>query len=103
MEKFIPDLFIGFFLLGLYISSSLKHRALLRQKSNVLILLLSEQIFENALLESENASHENADAEELRRLSQNRSSIAERRRLYEARSTSSNGDEKPPQSPLPLK
>lgn len=39
---------------------------------------------------------------ELKRLSANRSSIAERRRLYESRSLSSAPEEKPPQSPLPL-
>lgn len=59
------------------------------------------QMFENALLESENASHDSADAEELRRLTLNRSSIAERRRLYESRSNT-NIEEKPPQSPLPI-
>ncbi|XP_031625117.1 coronin-7 isoform X2 [Contarinia nasturtii] len=60
------------------------------------------KIFENARLESENTSHDSTDAEEIRRLTQNRSSIAERRRLYEARSISTNAEEKPPQSPLPM-
>lgn len=60
-----------------------------------------QQIFENVLLESETTSHDSTDAEELRRLASNRSSIAERRRLYEARSIS-NTEEKPPQSPLPV-
>lgn len=56
------------------------------------------QIFENARSDSENGSQDNVDAEEIRRLSMNRSSIAERRRLYESRTMT---DEKPPQSPLP--
>lgn len=64
--------------------------------------LFIQQIFENALLESENTSHDSTDAEELRRLTLNRSSIAERRRLYESRSISNNAEEKPPQSPLPM-
>lgn len=46
---------------------------------------------------------DSADADDdLKRLSQNRCSIAERRRMYESRSMSGNPDEKPPQSPLPL-
>ncbi|XP_055297262.1 coronin-7 isoform X7 [Sitodiplosis mosellana] len=61
------------------------------------------KIFENARSESEIASHDSTDAEELRRLTLNRSSIAERRRLYEARSVSTNNaEDKPPQSPLPV-
>lgn len=62
---------------------------------------LFKQIFENARSESENASHDSTDAEELRRLTLNRSSIAERRRLYESRTISGATEEKPPQSPLP--
>lgn len=62
-----------------------------------------QQIFENARAESGNSSHDSVDADELSRLSLNRSSIAERRRMYEARSISSSGtEEKPPQSPLPV-
>lgn len=69
--------------------------------SKHLFHLVLQQIFENARLESESVSNDSTDAEELRRMSVNRSSIAERRRLYEARSNSSNIDDKPPQSPLP--
>lgn len=56
------------------------------------------QIFENTRLDSENGSNDNVDAEDIRRLTMNRSSIAERRRLYESRAMT---EEKPPQSPLP--
>lgn len=58
------------------------------------------QIFETTRSDSENGSHDNVDADEIRRLSMNRSSIAERRRLYESR-TMSMTEDKPPQSPLP--
>lgn len=64
-------------------------------------MIFKFQIFESSRSDSENANHDNVDAEEIRRLSLNRSSIAERRRLYESRSISGNADDKPPQSPLP--
>lgn len=48
-----------------------------------------------------NDNGEDKTDSELKRLSLNRSSIAERRRLYESRSESCK-EEKPPQSPLPL-
>lgn len=57
-------------------------------------------MFESGKSESVSAAHEGED-DELKRLSQNRSSIAERRRLYEARSVSGVPEEKVPQSPLP--
>lgn len=58
-------------------------------------------MFEHACSEGGASVTDNGDAE-LKRLSANRSSIAERRRMYESRSISGNAEEKPPQSPLPL-
>lgn len=59
------------------------------------------QIFENVRSELETVDSADAD-DDLKRLSQNRCSIAERRRMYESRSITGNPDEKPPQSPLPM-
>lgn len=63
--------------------------------------ILFVQIFESVRSELETVDNADAD-DDLKRLSQNRCSIAERRRMYESRSISGNPNEKPPQSPLPL-
>lgn len=58
-------------------------------------------MFESNRSESENSLNgEDKNESELRRLSANRSSIAERRRIYENRSMSV--QEEKPQSPVPL-
>lgn len=57
-------------------------------------------MFENSRSESENSFNGDQTDSELRRMSLHRSSIAERRKIYENRSKSV--QEEKPQSPVPL-